>query len=187
LIAAPQFQAWIDKAKEADIDRIVRARNVKLAGRPPELAGPCPQCGGTDRFSVHLGKQVFNCRGCRAKGHGAIDLVMFLDGCAFLAAVETVTGEPRPDDTGTARKPDPELARRRARQAEEHAKEQEKRERAAFDETRRKADKAAWLWGRRELVLETNLAGLYLRKRGYEGQFPATLGYLRRTANTRPP
>src|SRR6202040_4033075 len=90
---APQFQAWIDKAKETDIDRIVKARNVKLAGWPPELAGPCPQCGGTDRFSVHLGKQVFNCRGCRAKGRGAIDLVMFLDGCAFLAAVETVTGE----------------------------------------------------------------------------------------------
>ncbi|MGC2224576.1 MAG: toprim domain-containing protein [Methylocella sp.] len=175
---APQFQAWIDKAKETDIDRIVRTRNIKLVGRPPELAGPCPQCGGTDRFSVHLGKQVFNCRGCGAKGHGAIDLVMFLDGCAFLAAVETVTGEPPPDDTGTARRPDPELAQRRARKAEEHAKEQEKRERATFDETRRKADKAAWLWGRREPVSDTNPAGLYLRKRGYEGQFPATLGYL---------
>jgi 5S rRNA maturation endonuclease (ribonuclease M5) len=92
----PQFQAWIDKAKETDIDRIVRARNIKLVGRPPALAGPCPKCGGTDRFSVHLGKQVFNCRGCGAKGRGAIDLVMFLDGCAFLAAVETVTGEPPP-------------------------------------------------------------------------------------------
>jgi phage/plasmid primase-like uncharacterized protein len=132
---APQFQAWIDKAKETDIDRIVRTRNIKLVGRPPEVAGPCPQCGGTDRFSVHLGKQVFNCRGCGAKGRGAIDLVMFLDGCTFFAAVETTTGEPPPDDTGTARKPDPELAQRRARQAEEHVKEQEKRERAAFDET----------------------------------------------------
>jgi hypothetical protein len=175
---APQFQAWIDKAKETDIDRIVRTRNIKLVGRPPELSGPCPQCGGTDRFSVHLGKQVFNCRGCGAKGRGAIDLVLFLDCCTFFAAVETTTGEPPPDDIGTARKPDPELAQRRARQAEEHAKEQEKRERAAFDETTRKADKAAWLWGRREPVSETNPAGLYLRKRGCEGQFPATLGYL---------
>jgi hypothetical protein len=33
MTAAPQFQAWIDKAKETDIDRIVRARNVKLATR----------------------------------------------------------------------------------------------------------------------------------------------------------
>jgi hypothetical protein len=41
-----------------------------------------------------------------------------------------------------------------------------------------KAETAAWLWGRREPVLEANPAGLYLRKRGYGGQFPATLGYL---------
>jgi hypothetical protein len=33
MTAAPQFQAWIDKVKETDIDRIVRARNVKLACR----------------------------------------------------------------------------------------------------------------------------------------------------------
>jgi hypothetical protein len=39
-------------------------------------------------------------------------------------------------------------------------------------------DTAAWLWGRREPVSECNAAGLYLRKRGYEGIFPATLGYL---------
>jgi hypothetical protein len=49
---------------------------------------------------------------------------------------------------------------------------------AGDDDLKRKADTAAWLWGRREPVLETNPAGLYLRKRGYEGQFPATLGYL---------
>jgi hypothetical protein len=31
---------------------------------------------------------------------------------------------------------------------------------------------------RRELVSESNPARLYLRKRGHQGQFPATLGYL---------
>ena len=46
------------------------------------------------------------------------------------------------------------------------------------DKFKRKGDTAAWLWGRREPILESNAAGLYLRKRGYEGQFPATLGYL---------
>jgi hypothetical protein len=40
------------------------------------------------------------------------------------------------------------------------------------------AHKAAWLWSVREPVSESDAAGLYLRKRGYEGQFPATLGYL---------
>ena len=41
------------------------------------------------------------------------------------------------------------------------------------------ARKAAWLWGIREPLSETNAAGLYLRRRGYGGAFPATLGYLR--------
>jgi hypothetical protein len=46
------------------------------------------------------------------------------------------------------------------------------------DDPKRKADTAAWLWGRRKPVSESNAAGLYLRKRGYGGQFPSTLGYL---------
>ena len=28
-----------------------------------EFAGPCPHCGGTDRFSINTKDQVFNCRG----------------------------------------------------------------------------------------------------------------------------
>src|ERR1700737_2918433 len=68
-------RAWIDRPKAVGIDQILRARNIKLVGRSPALAGPCPQCGGKDRFSVHLGKQVFNCRGCGARGGDAIALV----------------------------------------------------------------------------------------------------------------
>jgi hypothetical protein len=37
---------------------------------------------------------------------------------------------------------------------------------------------ASWLWSCHEPVSESNAAGLYLRKRGYGGPFPATLGYL---------
>jgi hypothetical protein len=33
-----------------------------------ERAGPCPVCGGRDRFSVNVRKQVFNCRGCQIGG-----------------------------------------------------------------------------------------------------------------------
>jgi hypothetical protein len=49
---------------------------------------------------------------------------------------------------------------------------------SARDESERKAEMARWLWGAREPVSESNAAGFYLRKRGYEGAFPATLGYL---------
>jgi hypothetical protein len=46
------------------------------------------------------------------------------------------------------------------------------------DDPKRKAETAAWLWGRRKPLSESNAAGLYLRKRGCKDQFPATLGYL---------
>jgi phage/plasmid primase-like uncharacterized protein len=89
--------AWVDKARAVRIESELARRAITLKGKPPELAGPCPVCGGTDRFSVHTGKQAFNCRGCGGKGRDAISLVRFLDGIDFLDAVEKLTGEPRPN------------------------------------------------------------------------------------------
>jgi CHC2 zinc finger len=60
--------------------------------RKGDHAGPCPLCGGTDRFSISVRKGVFLCRQCQPKGGGgAIGLVMFLDGVGFREAVETLT------------------------------------------------------------------------------------------------
>jgi putative DNA primase/helicase len=86
----------IEKARAVPIEAELARRGVPLQGRGPERAGPCPACGGADRFSINTAKQVWNCRGCEAKGKGTIDLVKFLDGCNFLEAVETIAGEPRP-------------------------------------------------------------------------------------------
>lgn len=38
-----------------------------------ELAGPCPWCGGTDRFVVFLDSSRFMCRQCTPKGGDVID------------------------------------------------------------------------------------------------------------------
>lgn len=87
-----------------DADAIIRARAVpmqsELARRgvqlPPwvrEVIGPCPRCGGTDRFAIHLRKQVFNCRGCEASGN-VIALVQHLDRLSFADAVAMLTGRP---------------------------------------------------------------------------------------------
>jgi hypothetical protein len=100
----PAFQDWVDRAKSVKIETILHARNVKLKGYGVNLAGPCPNCGGTDRFAVHTGKQQFHCRGCGGSGGGAISLVRFIDGGSFLQAVETITGEPKPDDKSAPRK-----------------------------------------------------------------------------------
>src|SRR5262249_50001639 len=100
----PEFRTWVDRAKSAKIEAILQSRNIKLKGRGNQLAGPCPNCGGDDRFAVHLGKQQFNCRGCGGSGGGAISLVRFLDGCDFIRAVEEITGERKPDDKSQPRK-----------------------------------------------------------------------------------
>lgn len=78
----------IDAAKSVPIESVIDQRGIKLRGKI-ERVGSCPQCGGEDRFAVNTAKQVFNCRGCGAKG-SVIDLVMFLDGVDFAAAVNTL-------------------------------------------------------------------------------------------------
>jgi len=94
----PAFRDWVERARSEHVGVILNTRQITLPGKGNRRAGPCPKCGGTDRFAVDLEKQVFNCRGCGGKGHGAISLVEFLDGVSFVQAVETITGEPPPKE-----------------------------------------------------------------------------------------
>jgi hypothetical protein len=82
---------WIAKAKAVPIEVEVARRGIPLAGKGPDRCGPCPVCGGTDRFAINIAKQVFNCRGCEARGD-VIDLVRWLDRCDVGEACETLTG-----------------------------------------------------------------------------------------------
>lgn len=85
--------AEIARARAIDIADVAAARGLKLKRQGRELVGPCPRCGeGRDRFAIHVGKQLFHCRGCGGRGGGAIDLMRFLDGCSFIDAVEALTG-----------------------------------------------------------------------------------------------
>ncbi|EJW11719.1 virulence-associated protein E [Rhodovulum sp. PH10] len=80
----------ITAAKAIRIEDELARRGIKLRGKV-ERAGPCPRCGGTDRFSINTKKQVFHCRGCAAGGD-VITMVMLLDGGTFPEAVETLAG-----------------------------------------------------------------------------------------------
>ena len=53
------------------------------------MIGACVRCGGTDRFSVNIKKQIFNCRGCSASGD-VIALTQHIDRCDFMTAVRTL-------------------------------------------------------------------------------------------------
>lgn len=81
----------VERARAVPIESIIEQRGIKLRGRI-ERVGPCPRCGGEDRFAINTKKRVFLCRQCGAAGD-AIGLVQFLDGVDFPTAVCTVTGE----------------------------------------------------------------------------------------------
>src|SRR5436309_5043284 len=82
----------VERARAVRIEDEIAYRGVELRRQGGELIGPCPTCGGVDRFGINLAKQVFNCRGCGARGGDAIALVQSLDRCTFVAAVETLAG-----------------------------------------------------------------------------------------------
>jgi hypothetical protein len=146
----------LERARDLPIEDEVARRGVKLRRVGTELVGPCPLCGGTDRFSVHVKKQVWNCRGC-ATGGDVIKFTQHVDGCDFAAAIATLAGN---TVRGTPQaKPAP--ARR-----------------DDGNDDKQRASKAAWLWPQRKPITEDTPPALYLRKRGYAGPIPATLGYL---------
>jgi hypothetical protein len=88
---APAERAtWAEQARAVRIEDEVAKRGIKLRGGV-DRCGPCPVCGGTDRFSINTRKQVFNCRGCGKSGD-VIALVQHLDGASFLDAVARLAG-----------------------------------------------------------------------------------------------
>jgi uncharacterized protein (DUF983 family) len=76
----------IAAARAAAIVNELDRRGIKLRRVGRELVGPCPRCGGRDRFAVHLVKQVWQCRRC-GKGGNVIALVQHLDGVDFPEAI----------------------------------------------------------------------------------------------------
>lgn len=57
-----------------------------------EMVGPCPVCGGKDRFGVNKSSGVFNCRRCE-KGGDQIALVRHVMNCDFKDALSWLVGE----------------------------------------------------------------------------------------------
>jgi DNA primase len=71
------FTRLIEQARAVRIEDEIQRRGIKLRGNGVDRCGPCPQCGGDDRFAINIKKQIFNCRGCGAKGD-VISLVQHL-------------------------------------------------------------------------------------------------------------
>lgn len=135
---SPEFADWVAEARSADILAEATARGAKLRRSGGEWTGPCPACGGTDRFSVNVRKGIFNCRQ-GGRGGDVIALVEYLDACDFVAACTALTGRPAP--SGEKGKVDQETVERRRRDRE---RQQERRDR---DETDWRESERRRAWG----------------------------------------
>ncbi|WP_210270691.1 DUF7146 domain-containing protein [Mycoplana rhizolycopersici] len=67
------LNAFIDEARTVSVADAATILGYVLKG--PEFAGPCPLCGGRDRFSISSSKQAWNCRQCGRGGRDGIGLI----------------------------------------------------------------------------------------------------------------
>ncbi len=67
------IDTFIAEARNVPFEAVA-ARFGRVNARRIEWAGPCPRCGGEDRYNVNRKKGVWVCRGCGAGGKDAIGL-----------------------------------------------------------------------------------------------------------------
>jgi CHC2 zinc finger len=149
------WDIWVERARTVRIEDEIARRGIRLKGSKPDRCGPCPRCGGHDRFSINIKKQVFHCRQCKPEAltGDVIGFVQWIDNCGFKAAIQTLTGDE------PCQSPAPKIV-----VDEDHNREQH--------------DKAAWLWSQRQPIAGT-IAERYLREaRGITCPPPGTLGFL---------
>ncbi len=149
---------WIERARAVSLTEAAKIVGAKLKGRG-EAVGPCPRCGGRDRFSINNAKGVWNCRGSEG-GADPIGLVMHCEGVAFLPACEMLTGEPPPGSNTNPTAQD--VRRERREERREIMIEQTEQERA---DRARKISGAAEVWGQRR-PFRGSQADAYMARRG---------------------
>jgi phage/plasmid primase-like uncharacterized protein len=145
----------IEKARAFPIEVVARQHGLTLKGKL-ERVGPCPKCGGHDRFAINIKKRIWNCRGCQ-QGGDVISLVRFLDGCDFRTACEILAGT---DTTTTSVK--------------------------TKDDATERLRKALALWHMSAPITGTLAEGYLRQTRGYHGTIPATLRFLEPNGNYPP-
>ena len=91
-------EGQIEQARRADVLALVGNRVELKRESRSEYAGPCPRCGGTDRF--HVTAEWFMCRQCHERRGDAIELLRWLTpGLGFAEAVVQLAGGVAPAAT----------------------------------------------------------------------------------------
>ncbi|GEP12272.1 DUF7146 domain-containing protein [Methylobacterium gnaphalii] len=159
------FADWIAEARAVSLGSVLERHRVRLKRSGTELVGPCPVCGGRDRFAVNLRKGVFVCRGS-GEGGDSIALTRYLEACDFKLACQILTGRPPP---GRESLETPEAqAERQAQLAKRAAREAKATEEKARDRERWRERERRWCWDawQRAVPVPNTPAEQYLRRRG---------------------
>jgi len=158
------FDAWVQKARDTKIEHVAEALGIRVPARG-EYQGPCPICGGTDRFSINVKKQVFNCRG--GEGGDAIKMVQHVNACEFVPACEFINEEPAPRSSSGYRERDPAIDKERKEERKDAAIEREEKEKAEIDD----AIVIATRFFDEAKPIEGTVAEDYLERRGLPAGF----------------
>ncbi len=111
---------FVFRAREITVTQA--ALDAGIAVGRGNYAGPCPVCGGNDRFSINPRMEAWKCRGCDKAGRDGISLAAHINGYdthggrGFLLACAAALNEPVPDES--ARETDEERAERERRAAQ---------------------------------------------------------------------
>lgn len=112
---------FIAEARKVDLETVAAICNVSVKRRGrgkarsnEELSGPCPRCGGKDRFSINFGKGLWNCGHIGGAGGDGLALVghcqdldlrqrdQFLEACAVILGREIPAGGERESEEDRA-------------------------------------------------------------------------------------
>lgn len=166
------FEDWVDAARSTDILAEAERLGARLKRSGTEMVGPCPACGGVDRFGINERKRVFNCGHDGGAGGDVIAMVGHIldldpkDGRGFLAICEAINGEPAPG-RDLAETEDERRARELRLVERERAAEadRERREKAAESYRSDEIKRALAIWQEGRPILGTPGAA-YLEARG---------------------
>lgn len=95
-------QTLIDQAKQTNLVGIAERYTTLRKEAAREYAGPCPKCGGRDRF--HVKPDAWFCRQCHPEFGDQIEFIRWADGADFVTAIERLTGQ-KPMQPTAQRKP----------------------------------------------------------------------------------
>lgn len=170
----PQWDDYKARANEVALLSAAQKCGASLKRSGQEHVGPCPACGGKDRFSINPAKGKWNCRGAGGGGQ-AIGLVMHCLAMDFKAACEFLTGEAPPTGQSGTWDEDAQNRARERRQASE-AKQAQEQDEASLQEGQA-LERAVSIWQAGKLLAGTP-AEAYLRARGHMlSQWPDSLRF----------